>query len=75
MTDSQWKNLVNSGGVLSQNGKIWFPSQSSKKGYESSTNFNVPDLINDNELQSVKDFLRPVMVSIVSCKKVLLDGT
>ncbi|WNH11202.1 glycoside hydrolase family 28 protein [Thalassobellus suaedae] len=74
MTDSQWKNLVNSGGVLSQNGKIWFPSQSSKKGYESSTNFNVPDLINDDELQSVKDFLRPVMVSIVSCKKVLLDG-
>lgn len=74
MTDSQWKNLVNSGGVLSQNGKIWFPSQSSKKGYEGSTNFNVPDLINDDELQSVKDFLRPVMVSIVSCKKVLLDG-
>ncbi|MFG6685822.1 glycoside hydrolase family 28 protein [Mariniflexile sp. HNIBRBA6329] len=74
MTDSQWKKLVNSGGVLSKDKKIWFPSEGSKKGYESSTNFNVPDLITDDELASVKDFLRPVMVSIVNSKRILLDG-
>jgi polygalacturonase len=74
MTDGQWKKLVNSGGVLSKDKKVWFPSEGSKKGYESSTNFNVPDLINEAELQSVKDFLRPVMVSIVNSKRILLDG-
>lgn len=74
MTDGQWKTLVQSGGVLSKDGKIWFPSEGSKKGYESSTNFNVPDLITEDELQSVKDFLRPVMVSIVNSKRILLDG-
>ncbi|HEX9600286.1 MAG TPA: glycoside hydrolase family 28 protein, partial [Mariniflexile sp.] len=74
MTDGQWKKLVNSGGVLSKDKKIWFPSVGSKKGYESSTNFNVPDLISETELQSVKDFLRPVMVSIVNSKRILLDG-
>ncbi|WP_186756690.1 glycoside hydrolase family 28 protein [Echinicola salinicaeni] len=74
MTDSQWKALNKSGGVLSEDGKIWFPSESSKKGYMSSTNFNVPDLISQDELNSVKDFLRPVMVSLVKCKQVLLDG-
>ncbi|MBD8490585.1 glycoside hydrolase family 28 protein [Echinicola sp. CAU 1574] len=74
MTDSQWKALNKSGGVLSDDGKIWFPSESSKKGYMSSTNFNVPDLISQDELNSVKDFLRPVMVSLVKCKQVLLDG-
>lgn len=74
MTDGQWKNLVNSGGVLSTDKKIWFPSEGSKKGYESSTDFNVPDLINDAELHTVKDYLRPVMVSIVNSKRVLLDG-
>lgn len=74
MTDGQWKKLVNSGGVLSKDKKIWFPSEGSKKGYESSTNFNVPDLIGEAELQSVKDFLRPVMVSIVNSKRILLDG-
>lgn len=74
MTDGQWKSLVNSGGVLSIDKKIWFPSEGSKKGYESSTNFNVPDLISKAELQSVKDFLRPVMVSIMNSKRILLDG-
>ncbi|MDN3670628.1 glycoside hydrolase family 28 protein [Echinicola jeungdonensis] len=74
MTERQWEELVESGGVLSDDGKIWFPSEGYKKGYESSTNFNVPDLIEEEELASVKDFLRPVMVSILKCKKVLLDG-
>lgn len=74
MTDIQWKTLVKSGGVLSKDGKTWFPSEGSKKGYDSSTNFNVPDLIGNEELTSVKDFLRPVMVSIMNSKRVLLDG-
>lgn len=74
MTDAQWKKLVNSGGVLSTDQRIWFPSEKSKKGYESTTNFNVPDLISDAELQSVKDYLRPVMVSLMNSKRILLDG-
>ena len=74
MTDSQWKKLVNSGGILSEDKKMWFPSESSKKGHDSSTNFNVPDLIGAEELESVKDFLRPVMISIVESKRILLDG-
>ncbi|MFL1013454.1 glycoside hydrolase family 28 protein [Flavisericum labens] len=74
MTDSQWKRLVNSGGTISTDGRIWFPSEKSKKGYESTTNFNVPDLISDAELQSVKDYLRPVMVSLIYSKRILLDG-
>jgi len=74
MTSSQWDKLVKSGGVLSEDEKMWFPSEKSKKGHESSTNFNVPDLISEDELASVKDFLRPVMVSIVKSKTILLDG-
>ncbi|WP_370479133.1 glycoside hydrolase family 28 protein [Tamlana flava] len=74
MTDGQWKKLVSSGGVLSTDKKIWFPSEGAKKGYESTTNFNVPDLISDAELQAVKDYLRPVMVSVVNSKRILLDG-
>ncbi|AGA79317.1 glycoside hydrolase family 28 protein [Echinicola vietnamensis] len=74
MTPGQWDKLVKSGGVLSDDEKMWFPTANSKKGYTSSSNFNVPDLISDDELASVKDFLRPVMVSLVKCNKVLLDG-
>lgn len=74
MTDAQWKNLVASGGILSDDKKIWFPSENSKKGYINTGNFNVPENFSRAELENVKDFLRPVLVSIVNCDKVLLDG-
>lgn len=74
VSESEWKEIVKSGGVLSADGKNWYPSESYKKGLESSSNFNVPDKISKDELVTVKDFLRPVMVSLVGCDKVLLDG-
>jgi len=74
LAETEWKKFVASGGIVSADGKTWYPSESYKKGFESSSSFNVPDKISKSELESVKDFLRPVMVSIVGCDKVLLDG-
>ncbi|MDR4954345.1 glycoside hydrolase family 28 protein [Chryseobacterium sp. ES2] len=74
VAESEWKEIVKSGGILSSDGKTWYPSESYKKGFESSSSFNVPDKISKDELNTVKDFLRPVMVSLVGCDKVLLDG-
>ncbi|MGQ1891389.1 glycoside hydrolase family 28 protein [Thermophagus sp. OGC60D27] len=73
LTESQWKKLVNSGGVLSDDGQIWYPSEKSKAG-DSHDNFNVPDLERKEDFEKIRDFLRPVMVSIKECKRVLLDG-
>lgn len=73
MTDAQWKKLVSSGGVLSDDGKTWYPTEKSKMG-DSPGNFNVPDLKTLEEHEAIKDYLRPVMVSLVRCKKVLFDG-
>jgi polygalacturonase len=74
LAESEWKQIVASGGILSEDKKTWYPSESYKKGFESSSSFNVPDKISKDELKTVKDFLRPVMVSLVGCDKVLLDG-
>ncbi|MHA6249324.1 glycoside hydrolase family 28 protein [Pontibacter sp. CAU 1760] len=73
MTDAQWKTLVQSGGVLSDDSKVWYPSESSKQG-DTAGNFNVPDFDRKEQFESVKDFMRPVMVSLINCRKVLLDG-
>ncbi|AKD03742.1 glycoside hydrolase family 28 protein [Pontibacter korlensis] len=73
MTEGQWKKLVNSGGVLSDDGKVWYPSESSKRG-DTAGNFNVPDYDRVEQFENVKDFMRPVMVSLINCNKVLLDG-
>lgn len=73
MAPWNWEKLVESGGVLSDDGSIWYPSEKSKRG-DSPGNFNVPDLTRKEQFEAIKDYLRPVMVSLVSCKKVLLDG-
>jgi polygalacturonase len=74
LTESQWRNLVNSGGVVSDDGKIWYPSESYLEGQNISA-MNVPLQLSDlKDFEKIKDFLRPVMVSLVNCKKVLFDG-
>lgn len=72
MTEGQWNDLVKSGGIVE--GSNWYPSQSFLDGYKASSSFNVPDVTDRQELEKMKDFLRPVMVSIRESKRVLLDG-
>jgi polygalacturonase len=74
LTASQWKKLVNSGGVLNKNENIWYPSEKALKGIEGSV-MNVPaGNLTKEDYEAIKDFLRPVMISIVKCRNVLLDG-
>jgi polygalacturonase len=74
LTESQWKKLVASGGLVSENGKTWYPSEQFRKG-EKIAEMNVPrSLKTKAEFELVRDFLRPVMISFISCKKVLIDG-
>lgn len=74
MTSSQWKGLLKKGGVLSEDGNSWYPSEAYKEANALTQNFNVPPYKTKAEFEAVREFLRPVMVSLVECKKVLLDG-
>ncbi len=74
LTESQWKKLVASGGIVSADGKTWYPSQQFVDG-QNKAEMNVPrELKTKEEFEKIRDFLRPVMVSLISCKKVLIDG-
>jgi polygalacturonase len=74
LTDGQWKKIVASGGVLNEKGDTWYPSESSRLGNTKSVDQNITDAKTPEDFTLIKDFLRPVMVSIVSCKNVWLDG-
>jgi len=75
MTSEQWKQLIASGGVLNKAKDTWYPTQKSLEGALRTTTFNVPEGIKTNEeWNSVKDFLRPVMIGLIECKKILLQG-
>jgi polygalacturonase len=74
LTESQWKKLISSGGLLSENGKTWYPSEQFRAG-EKQADMNIPrNLKTKEEFEKIRDFLRPVMISLVSCKNVLIDG-
>lgn len=74
LTETQWNKLVASGGILSEDKKTWYPS---KKSFTGSQLKNPGEITNDKTAEfyeSVKDFLRPNMLVITNCKKVLLEG-
>ena len=75
MTANQWSKLLKSGGVTDKPGKIWYPTAGSLKGAMACKNFNVPEGINtDAEWNEIRPWLRPVLLSIVKSKRVLLEG-
>jgi len=72
MTAGQWDELVKSGGILSKDGKIWYPSKGAYEGNEERNKHPKKQTIEN--MEPYKEALRPVMVSLVNCKKLLLDG-
>lgn len=74
LNETQWKKLVASGGILSEDKKTWYPSEKSFKG----SKLQNPGVLSAEKdeafYQSVKDFLRPNLLVLTNCKKILLEG-
>ena len=74
LTASQWKSLLASGGVLNEDKKIWYPSEKSLAG----SKLKNPGVISADKTpefyETVKDFLRPNLLVLTRCKKILLEG-
>jgi polygalacturonase len=74
LTESQWKKLVASGGILGEDKKSWYPSQKYLKGNALKNPGEIKAEKNAAFYDSIKDFLRPNLVVIANCKNILLDG-
>lgn len=74
MTPPEWKALTASGGYVNEKGDIWYPT---KRALEGSTR-NRPGVIAEGydfeKAEAIKEFLRPNMVTLIRCRKVLLEG-
>jgi len=73
-TDRQWRDLVEAGGVLSADGLMWWPSRLAMEGAEV-----VPRLISHRVLDMAewapyREYLRPQLLSLRRCRRVLLEG-
>lgn len=75
LTAAQWKALLQKGGVLGDNGKIWWPSAEARDGeqYLKKLKQSGKKLTAANFLPA-RDYMRPYMVWLVRCKNVWIEG-
>ena len=73
LTASQWRELVSSGGVVDRN-NLWWPTKQAMNGAYDLERLSRKGRLTKKDYMTARDFLRPVMISLVKCKNVLLDG-
>lgn len=74
LNETQWKKLVSSGGVLSDDKKTWYPTEKTLKGSKLINPGAISPEKDEAFYQSVKDFLRPNLLVLTKCKNILIDG-
>lgn len=73
VSESFWKRTTSAGGAFKRD-TYWMPSEQYLHG-DTISDMNVPrHLQTEEEWMSVRDFLRPVMVSFIECRNVFLQG-
>ena len=74
LTESQWKKLVASGGVLSDDKKSWYPSEAWLKANKLKNPGQISPEKTPEFYNEIKDFLRPNLLVLAKCNKILLEG-
>ncbi len=74
LTETQWKNLVASGGIVKADGKMWYPSEKTLKGSNTKNAGVIEAGKTAADYDDIKDFLRPNLLVLTGCKKILLEG-
>ena len=74
-TERQWRELVASGGVLSADGKEWWPSRAALDGKRYLDSLDgLKQVSTLAQYEQAKEFLRPDLVYLYRCDTILLDG-
>ena len=73
-TAAQWKEFTASGGVVSNNGSIWWPTKEAMEGeqYVKDIKKKKKDITPGDYLPA-RDYLRPYMVYLINCKNILIE--
>ncbi len=74
LSESAWKKLLASGGVVSEDNKTWYPTAQSLKGSKLTNPGAIEPGKDKAFYESIKDFLRPNLLVLANCKSILLEG-
>ena len=75
LTARQWKDLVESGGAVTPDGKQWWPSRESMDAEEAiKAMVKAGNEPTREDYARLKEFLRPDLVRFEQCNSILIDG-
>ncbi|MCC2547481.1 glycoside hydrolase family 28 protein [Hymenobacter sp. BT175] len=73
--EGEWKKLVGSGGVLNEKQDRWYPTAQSLKGTTiKEAGVLTPEKQSIEDFADIKDYLRPDMLVLDNCQRLLLEG-
>jgi len=73
VTPPEWQDLTESGGFLNEKKDTWYPSERALKGSAAKRPGVVAEGYDLQKAEAIKEFLRPNMVVLTRCKRVLLE--
>jgi polygalacturonase len=74
LTDNEWKKKLASGGLVSEDGTMWYPSEKTKLGSKTPGAGTLAPGKTAQDYAAIKDYLRPNLLVLTNCRKVLLEG-
>ena len=74
LSDGDWNALIKSGGVVNEKKDAWWPSQAAMTGEKIVEALKKDGSLKAEDYEPAHQYLRPKMVRLTGCKKVLLEG-
>lgn len=76
MSELEWTSLLKTGGILREgkDTQIWWPSEAAANGKALVAELDKKDDSSLEDYAAAREYLRPVLVSLVNCRRILLDG-
>lgn len=72
---SQWKKLTESGGAVTSDGKLWYPSQEAMNAEKTLQELRKSKKkLDSGDYAATREFLRPDLLAFVECSNILIDG-
>lgn len=74
-TEAQWKAFLDRGGVISADGKVWWPTKEAMEGEDYlRTLAKSGKELTERDYWPARDFKRPHLLLLSNCENVLLEG-
>lgn len=74
VTEAEWKQLTQRGGVVDRDNATWYPSVRALQGSINNDNGRRVPQKGRQYYESIKDFLRPNMLQFIGSKHLLIEG-